>query len=188
MTEWTKVRSCEQCGTNFTLKDHGHPGAWEAAEYLEAKIKGKKKSGKSADFFSVANCPPCSGKIVRTIMEDLIKKQMEIRKNLRWWKIWNYYDIIFGLIPTIVVGVTLGITFYLWELYGATKKIIYLILTYLACFPFAFFLVRFFWGRRFFAKTLKSNSERYRDRANLIFSIILGIICYNLFILIFGNP
>jgi hypothetical protein len=54
MDEWTKQRTCELCGSTFSLSAHGHAGAQAAAQSLE---QGALDPGSLPHV--VTKCPTC---------------------------------------------------------------------------------------------------------------------------------
>lgn len=74
---WMDRRTCETCGKIFTLSDHGHPGAWAAAETLQ-EGKGSDET-RPGDYFALSECPVCKKKTVLAILEESMDKQAKDR-------------------------------------------------------------------------------------------------------------
>jgi len=76
MDEWTRQRTCAECGKPFSLRDHGHLGAQSAAQSIEM---GSLDPDNVPDV--VAKCPACCG--VSGINEaEAIAAALQIRQDM----------------------------------------------------------------------------------------------------------
>lgn len=80
MSEWEKTRICKKCSKEFTLREHGHPGARAAADALE---RGKGYDS-SANYMSVQLCSECAGKVIGESIAAEIMRQQRVREKWGW--------------------------------------------------------------------------------------------------------
>ncbi len=106
MSEWTKKRKCRTCGKEYSLSDHGHPGARTTALALESggvDIEG-------ADWFAAHECPPCAkNAVINTLAGAMNNAKRSPENRLVANKL--FVAIFYGLLCVLIV---LGFYAYRW--------------------------------------------------------------------------
>jgi len=100
--EWTKQRTCTECGKPFTLSDHGHTRAQSAAQSLE---QGTLDPAALPEV--VTKCPACCGASRMSDEEALIaalRVEHEMRGTYRK-ELYSYARLIGAMLTLIsIVG------------------------------------------------------------------------------------
>ncbi len=184
MSEWMKERICEKCGKKFTLKEHGHPGAWTASEFLERRTKDRAKNG---DYLAIDYCPDCKGKVFDDLVTAIVKENEEAFQNLKWWKLWPWwkYGTLIKIV-SIIYGLSIGTTYYLYSLYLSNDRRLFIVLTYIAAIPYAWFISNHFLFRKFGSVMTKKKFDF--EIPALIIGHIFALLVYAIAVLVFGDP